>query len=518
MGFNTRRRNIVVLCYPRLIPDAEKSSQVHFTPLGLLAISSLLLENGYEVIILDMNIGDTWENKMPDKENIVCVGISAMTGHQIKDGIAFGEKVRLTNPEIQIVWGGIHVTIMPEQSIKSEWVDIIVLGQGEITFLELVQHLSQNLPLDSVRGIIFKRNDQIIFNSPRPFVSPDQFPPAPYELLNMERYFIETNTKTLRSSDAFKEKNKRFLYYCSSLGCPYHCAFCASSKHSAGRWIGLSAGRVIDDIGKLVKKYQIDYLQFCDAEFFIDIERGKKIAQGFIERQLPIKWKAQVRANIFDSFDDEMMNILKKSGYIHVEIGVESGSQKMLDYINKKITTEMVVRCAEKIRRFEMLSSFCFVFGFPHETKEDRQASFRLAAKLKEILPECLLPTYFFDPYPGVPLFYESIKQGLTPADSFEAWGEIKPNMREPSPLVPWTDNKFMDKVHRVMIFWLPLAFPADISLGTLTYIRTRLRKGKWKWVVWLAHKIALWRVKREFYHFSIEWFFFKFFRKILFP
>jgi anaerobic magnesium-protoporphyrin IX monomethyl ester cyclase len=509
------KKRTIVLFHPKLNNPKDNRTQVRFAPLGVLHVSSLLLEKGYEVVIIDSNMGETFEDKGIEINDIVCIGISAMTGYQIKDGLFFAEFIRNQNSNIPIVWGGIHVSLMPEQSLENDLVDIVVLGQGEETFCNLVDNIIKEAPLEEVKGIYFRKNGVIIKNNKRPFVAPDKFPPAPYYLLDIPKYFSETEKKELRSSDAFLGKEERFIYYCSSIGCPFRCRFCASSKQTDGRWVGFSAERVLNDIEKLIRDYQITSLQFCDAEFFINKKRALKIAQGFINRKFNIRWKAQVRADTFDSLSDEDILILKNSGYIHVEIGVESGSARMLEYINKKITVDMVIRCAEKIAKHNLLSSFCLVFGFPTETKTDIHETFKLASKLKELLPTTLLPTYFFDPYPGVPLYFDSIEHGMNPPESLEEWSNIKPNMREPSPLVPWIDKKNMDYVHKVIIFYLPLAFPANIGLGTLTNVRDKMGKGKFRYFYRMGNKLAKWRVKHQFFDFPFEWITFKFFNNL---
>lgn len=509
------KKNAVVLFYPKLVPEEEGKKEVRFTPLGLIMLSSSLVQSRYNVIIIDSNMGEKWEDKNIDVNDVICVGISSMTGYQIKDGLYFSDFIRRINPDIPIVWGGVHTSLLPDQSIENPYVDIIVLGQGEETFLEVVSRLGSNKPLDDIKGIFYKRNGNIYKSSSRDFVDPNRFPGAPYNLLNIPLYLDEAKTKKLRSSDAFFSSPPRFLYYCSSIGCPYRCGFCAASRLTGRKWLALDKDRVVNDIERLVKEYNINCLQFCDSEFFINKNRAIDIAQGFVERNLNIQWKANIRANIFEQFDDNAIDLLKKSGYIHAEIGVESGSPRMLDYIKKDITVEQVISCAEKIRKHDMLSSFFFMFGFPGETRNDIKASFKLASKLKELLPDCLLPVYFFEAFPGTALYHDSLNRGLKTPGSLEEWAEIRPEIREPSPLIPWVDKSYMDYVHKVIIFYLPLAFPADIGIGTLTYIKSRLKTSRIRWIIWIAHKLAKWRVKHQFFGLPFEWRIFKVFRDL---
>ncbi len=504
----------MVLFYPKLVPGAGQRKDAHFTPLGLLSVAGPLVKSKYNVVVIDSNIGEKWEDKAIDVDDIICLGIGSMSGYQIRDGLNFSKLIRASmNLQVPIVWGGDHVSLLPEQSINNPYVDIVVLDQGEETFLEVVDSLSSGKSLTGIRGILYKKSGQVYINPSRPLIDPNMFPSVPYDLLQISLYMNEAKTKNLRQSDAFPNSVAKFIYYCSSVGCPYRCRFCTTSSLLHRKWIGLQKDRVVDDIARLIKKHGINCLQFCDQEFFIDPKRAKDIAQGFIDKGLDIQWKASVRANVFSKFDDDMITVLKKSGYVHAEIGVESGSQRMLEYIQKDITVKQVIECAEKIKKHNIHSSFYLVFGFPGETKEDIAASFRLASKLKEMLPDSLLPVYFYNPYPGTPLYNEALQLGMKPPESLEEWADADLDIKKPSPLTPWVNKRYMDYVHKVIIFYLPLAFPADIGIGTLTFIKTRLKTSKVRGVIWIAHKLAKWRVKHQFFALPFEWIIFKAYR-----
>jgi len=512
----TKRKGQTILLYnPRIVDDKEMPDTVFVPPLPLLAISSPVLQEGYDVRILDGNFFDDKGLEDIPSQDILCVCVTGMTGYQIKDGLDFARRVRALDPNIPIIWGGVHVSLLPEQSVEHELVDIVVSGQGEETFLETVKTLSEGGDLGTVAGIFFKENGEVIKNPDRPLVDIRQYAMLPYDLLDMERYFRESKVKNFRISGAFDSSKDRFLYYYSSVGCPFACRFCASSKHSKRKWIGFSVERVLDEVEYLIKTYQVTFLQMVDAEFFIDIKRAVAIAQGFLDRGFDLKWKAQIRADSLARMTHEQLQIIKKSGYVHAEVGVESGSERLLRYIDKKITVEQVLQGAQLLKDNDILASFIFLFGLPGETKKDIKASFRVATDIKRIMPEALLPIYFFNPYPGVPVFDDAVKMGMTAPDSLQAWGDISFEMKLSCQLVPWLNDRYVDYCHKVVIFYLPLAFPADIQFGTITHMTARLKDKRlgWKWRV--LHRCARWRAERQFFALPWEWALFKYYLKL---
>ncbi len=510
-----KKKDVVLLYNPRIVPAEKAISTVFMPPISLLALASPLVGEGIQTLIWDGNFSDDDQIDQIDFSKVICCGITAMTGPQIMDGIAFAQRVKALSPNMKIVWGGVHVNLMPAESIRSDWVDIIVLGQGEASFLQVVQTLQAGQELGSLQGIYAKVNGELYHNDDRLFVDITQYPMLPYELLEMKRYLKETHTKRFRTSDAFDPDRDIFLYYYSSVGCPFACKFCASSVHAHRKWTGFSPERVLSEIESLIQRYKVTFVQMVDAEFFIDHKRALAIAKGFIQRQFNIKWKAQIRADALSRLSDKDLQVLRESGYIHAEIGVESGSSRLLSYIDKRITPNQVIEGAMRLKKNNIVASFIFIFGLPGETQADIEDTFRLAKRLKQIMPECLLPIYFFTPFPGVPLYYDAINLGMNPPGSFEEWGETDFNMREYCQWVPWLNQKYVDKCHKAFIFYLPLAYPANITLGTITMLKDRLKKGKFR-IVWkLLHKSALLRAVHNNYKIPIEWYVFKMFKHI---
>lgn len=219
--------------------------------LGLLAISSILNKKGYEVIIIykrDKSVSEIIELC----KDAVCFGVTTMTGYQIKDGLRISKEIKKIYKDLPIVWGGWHPSVLPIQTLKNKVVDIVVIGQGQRTFYELVKSLYNKKDIKNVKGICFKRNKEIIVTEKRELESINNFPQIPYEIINIENFIFKS------------EIGERTLSYFSSQGCPYNCSFCEEQTIFKRRWLPLKASRVVNDIKNLYDKYKLDALYIID--------------------------------------------------------------------------------------------------------------------------------------------------------------------------------------------------------------------------------------------------------------
>ncbi|MFH1282517.1 MAG: radical SAM protein [bacterium] len=502
-------KNIIVLVNPCVMsPEKIKQSTQYFPriPISILAASRLALQEGFKIKIIDLNISDERQYILDNREHILFIGITAMTGYQIRSGLDFAEAVNEISKIIPIVWGGVHVSLLPEQSLQNDLLDIVVIGQGELTLLELAKRLQKNESMHEQKGIGFKENGKIILNSANKFVALEDLPEMPYELVDVDLYMQKQQ----------EVYGCRQFPYVSSMGCPYRCTFCAPST-IAPHWSSLSASRVLNELGKLIKKYSIDEILFYDQEFFINKKRSLEIAESILKRNLNIQWESQIRVNILASMKLNDLLLLKKSGLKQVDMGVESGSSVMLKRINKSITIKQVLKCIKLIKNAGLECCCNFIYGLPKETKKDLYANFRLSARIKESIPEAVLPLFFFEPYPCVPIYNDALEMGAIKQDTLQGWANIlNYSYSQISPFTPWLKKKYMDLVFRVIIFYIPLAFPANMNRGTVTFFQNKLENSRLSIFLYLIHKIALWRVKKQFYYFPIEWNIFKLFKNVI--
>ena len=161
----------IILIYPRLTRENDPSALL--MPLSLIYVAQPLRRNGYSVTIIDQRVAPDWPNKLRQelsKGETICVGISAMTGLQIEGGIAAGKITRQYGGDVPIVWGGVHASLLPEQTVEDEHVDIVVIGEGERTFLELVKKLEAGESLSTINGLCLKQDGKIVHTSPQPYM------------------------------------------------------------------------------------------------------------------------------------------------------------------------------------------------------------------------------------------------------------------------------------------------------------------------------------------------------------
>ena len=254
-------RRTILLFHPRSMH--EKNYRYFYVPYSLLSVASLVRRKEYQIIIFDNNLHQTTDFSqtiMNVAEDLLCVGISSMVGHQIRDGLSFARAVRNCDPTVPIIWGGALPTMMPHNTLQHECVDIIVRGQGQQTLCHLADCLSSRRDLREVAGISYKVNGQPIHNPSRSFQQLRDFPSfSPvYDLVDLGLYI---------KSD--QHISSRTLNYISAQGCPFKCGFCSEVALWHGNWTGAPAARILQDIAFLVDRYGVNGIKFQDPEFFV---------------------------------------------------------------------------------------------------------------------------------------------------------------------------------------------------------------------------------------------------------
>lgn len=396
----------------------EIESSMKEPPYAFLTLGAILEKQGYSVKIIDTRIEHDFESIIRDEvsKKPIFVGINSMTGPQIRFALNICKIVRDTDAGIPIVWGGVHPSILPLQTLKNPYVDIVVINEAEVTVVKLIEALKNGDSLRDVEGIAFKENGEPVITEPiKEFVNLDDYPIPAWHLVreNFQRYLIRLFT---------------------SKGCPYECTFCYNKLYHKRRWRARSAEHVLSEIDYLIKEFGIKEIQIGDDNFLMVKDRAEKIIQGLKERGIRLKW-CMTRANLLnDDILSKMSGICKE-----VSFGIESGSQRILDILKKELTLEQIEETVKLLKKYDIEYASGFMCGFPFETEDDLVANVNFAKKLHKIHPNHRFVIGIYVPYPGSEM-YESMKKdhGLKEPDALEGWadtnqyGEINPMF------IPW--------------------------------------------------------------------------------
>ena len=358
-------------------------------PLALLAIGSVLDKEQFEIILIDgrkeLDTDNLLAYHVPDA---ICFAVSVITGSPIQDAIDVSQKVKAINPALPIIWGGWHTSLFPKQILTDlPFVDVCVIGQGEVTFKELIHCISNKLPINDISGICHREGYLIVKTKARPLVETDNLNPVDYDLIDIEWYF--------------KQKGIRQFDYVSSIGCLFRCAFCADPFVFGRKFKAKSALNLVSEIEYNYNKYCFTDLCFQDDTFFTYANRVEEFAKGIILGKIKVSWSATMRADQGAKLDIAFWKLLKESGLRKLLIGVESGSQEMMDYLNKDINLDNVYYCANRCEELGIAVDFPFIIGFPEESNGSIEATVRVVKKLKAQSALFQTQIFFYKPYPG---------------------------------------------------------------------------------------------------------------------
>lgn len=416
-----RNSSKVVLYFPRPFSDTRPW---HGTPLALLAVSGLLVSEGFDVhIIADFLFKDHIAEIVRQCQDSICLGLTCMTGFQIYDALRIADAVRISRPDLLIVWGGWHPSILPEETMRDSRVDIVVRGQGERKFAEVVHRLREHASLDGIAGVTYKLRDGSVVSTPDCALEDiNRFPPYPYHLIDIERCLGTT------------EYGRRTIHYISSQGCPNRCGFCVEPTVNRRRWSGLSAERVVSEWEYLYKHYRIDSVAVYDSNFFVDKDRVYQICMGLLKKNVKIKWgSANGHIRQLIKYEPEIWEAMKYSGCKMVLTGAESGSRKVLDLIRKDINIDQIKSLTQLCHKHHIRILFSYLMGFPwskseienqRHFEEEFSLTLRQIADLMDIDSNNRFMIYIYAPYPGSHLYSQALKYGFQAPRTLAEWGE----------------------------------------------------------------------------------------------
>jgi len=409
----------VLLTLPPEIHKLEiyKTAGIKAPPLGLAWIAAVLEKRGHKVKIVDsptLELGwEEWLREVKSWHPDV-VGFSILTPTAPKGYRAAKMLKEELGDDFPILAGGVHVTPMYEEALNNH-IDVVVLGEGEITTAELIdvieKHGLDKERLRAVKGLAFKDGSRTIVTGIRPFIKDlDSLPWPARHLLPMDKYTL-------------LGKPIRVAHVMASRGCPYGCIYCMTSYFWGRRIRFRSAKSVADEIEYLVDKYKVRHIVFSDD----DLTANKGFVYDFIkelkERGIEISFSCGSRV---DHVDKKFLKFLYENGCEAIYFGVESASQETINRIGKRIRLDQVVKVFKWVREIGGFVVGSFILGFPWETIEDMKKTVDFAIKLQPNYAQFTVLT----PYPGTPLYYYALRHNLIEDWNWEHYTTLRPVMR----------------------------------------------------------------------------------------
>ena len=386
----------------------EKPIETYTMPIGLGYMAAILLREGFEVRAVD-----AYQMSWQATERIIkdfapnVVGISTLTD-QRASVYRLIKLVKEMQPEIKVVLGGAHATIMHDQLLRHFPVDAVVLGEGERTMLELVRAWKAGENLQSVKGIALRSNGRVVKTEPQPLIQDlDAIPFPAYQFFDLDMYAGWELHQKVAGALGYRDFDRyRTAALVTSRGCPWNCSFCSVSSTWGRKWRARSARNIVDEIELLVKQYGCRIIDFVDDIFSLDQQRVMDMADDILDRKLDILWGFETGVR---HVSETLLQKVAKAGCRFIIYGVESASRDVMKHVSKKTDMEQIIRAFELTRQVGIATGAFLMVGNPGETEASIDETIRI---LKIIRPDVIVNQILMV-FPGTRQYVQAVEEGF---------------------------------------------------------------------------------------------------------
>lgn len=427
----------VVLYYPTYGEIAE--NQYHWFPFSYLYLAPFLEKAGFSVEIIDARVESQWYEKLETAlRGAICIGVTSMTGPDINSVLKAAALAKSIDASMPVVWGGVHASVLPELTVKHDLVDIVVCGMSNYAFPELCHCIAAGIDYKDIPGLYYKVNGIIHHNPVHDSLScydSDFFPC--FHLLDIERYRSPNNVVSTFTA----------------IGCPFNCTFCTQGEKKGHiNYIARKVEQVEQEIHFQLEDLGFSSVFIQDGTFFYKKKRVLEIAQWLIDSGFKISWQAKARANSLLEYTSDELKLLKKSGLVSIQFGIESGSRRILKQMSKGITPSMAQRSAQICHEYDIVFFGSYMFAVPQETVDDLTETIELIRSIERIHPKAIFQNSIYIPLPGTPMFEQTLLSGYKPPDTLEGWANrnIFTNQIENRTDITWIPPNIMSEYVRI--------------------------------------------------------------------
>lgn len=379
----------VVLINPLIIHFTERP----YIPHGLLYLAAAVQERDDVLIeIVDYNVGDRVDRFFGD-DDVIFYGVGTQSGSQLRSAELISRHLRKHAAGVPIVWGGIHPTLVPGQTIQEPYLDVVVKGEAEVTFNRLIDAYLGDGSLEGIDGLVYRRGardaplavigSEIAERPKPPALDMDQLRPLPYHLVDVSAYKNEV------------------LWMITSRACPFRCKFCVAAG-VAEKWRAMAPETIVLHLEHALRHVDPRGVYFMDYNFFVDHDRVRRLAELLIERQLGMPWLAQITGSDASKLDLETIRLLKRSGCITLTAG-QDAAKSIMRQVRKPATHDQILT-AEKVLANEGLPfTRNFIVGHPGETRRDLDDVIHDIDDIERSYGD-FINLYVFTVFPGTPI------------------------------------------------------------------------------------------------------------------
>ncbi|MDG6927379.1 MAG: B12-binding domain-containing radical SAM protein [Nitrososphaerota archaeon] len=398
----------VLLINPPQNAELRTLLELHGPPMASMYLAGYARAKGYTPRILDLDMENMTKEQVTSYVSSLSprvVGMTAFTS-TVKVAYSLLAEIKRALPNALTVIGGPHVTFMPDEALSQEGIDVAAMGEGEATLDDLIGTYESGKPLEGVRGIAYKKDGSMKLNQPRPMIENlDEVPFPARDLVSYERYrwngVLEAPIMTTR-------------------GCTFRCQYCSSSEMMGRRYRTRSVQNVIDEIRDVQEKYHVRDIEFIDDTFTLNMKRASEVMKSIVKEKLDVKLALSSRVN---TINEDLMQDLKKGGTANMYFGVESGSQRVLDLMQKGIKLEQAASAVNLAKKYNVGVLCSYIVGFPGETPEEMDQTIKFSVKLNSDYAQFSILT----PFPGTPIYYDLDKKGLIATKDWTLYTVLHP-------------------------------------------------------------------------------------------
>jgi len=454
--------------------------------MSLMAVSAVL-EGKYDHQIVDGNLEPdplSCLDELLAATRAPVLAFTVMPGPQLQEAVPLARELKRRHPQVTIVWGGYFPSQHWDVCLRSDFVDYVVRGHGEIVFLNLLEALHGRGRVEDVRALAYRGENGTPKTNPlAPIPQPAELPEWNWDRVPMERYVCKSYL------------GDRTLAYHSSYGCPFFCNFCAVVNMVQGGWLPQPAERVASVVQLYVSRWRANGLALYDNNFFVSQKRVAEFATRIMG--LGVNWWGEARIDTLLAFRPRTWKLMRDSGLRMVFMGAESGSAETLQRMDKGGTMhpDKTLAIAEVMKEWGIIPEFSFVLGNPPDAVCDIRETIEFIRKVKRVNHQAEIIMYLYSPVPlAGQLFEAAAAEGFAFPETLAEWvSERWVNFaRRRSDTMPWLRQSLRSRLRdfeRVLNAYYPTSTDVKLTRSWRTALRA----------------LAAWRYHTRIYRFPVE-------------